>query len=219
MDNPTDSNIPAGIGGLESNAENPFGNTSERDGIAGAIDPDAARNAIGSNDVGNDFTAAIADTETGTSTGKKRGRKPGGTNKQPGERKDASLNINGVEKILYSLHAFAAIMVPELELDESESKKLAKAIEGVTDQYKLTLDPKVSAYIDLATVCGIIYGPRAVALYTRKKTEQKPMPFNRSSASVHPIRQPPEATAPRPQPSQEPAGFNPGTIIDGQPLK
>ena len=116
------------------------------------------------------------------------------------------------------MHAFASLVVPELAIDEGESKKLAKAIEGVTDQYKVTLDPKVAAYIDLATVCGMIYGPRAVAFYVRKSSEAKPAPRPQQpqTNNVHPIR--PEATPPRPQPTQAP-GFDPGRIIDGPPLQ
>lgn len=228
-----------GNGGLESDAGDTIGSVAASEPIAGAIDPDAARNLGSESEAGDDFTAAISDTLTGPGTAR-TGKRKYTKRKQQNAGQEAPLNINGVEKILYSLHAFASIAVPELAIDEGEAKKLAKAIEGVTNEYKVTLDPKVAAYIDLATVCGIIYGPRAVALYMRKKKEapvqnQPPRP----SATVHPIRpqpgpaqpgpafdpgkiidgEPLNPTPPRPQPSQAPAGpaFDPGKIIDGTP--
>jgi hypothetical protein len=213
----------AGISGPESNTGNANGSVTEHNGIAGAIDPDTARTSGSEGAASDDFAASFAEpagTGAGASTTnpgeprtKRKYTKRTQSGEQPNTRKEAPLNINGVEKILYSLHAFGSLVVPEMAIDETESKKLAKAIEGVTEQYKVTLDPKVAAYIDLATVCGMIYGPRAVAIYVRKSTEPKPQ---RPTATVHPIRPAPvpEATQARPQPMND-GGFTPGPIING----
>lgn len=218
----TDNTGNAGISGPESNTGNANGSVTEHNGTTGAIDPDAARASGSEGATSDDFAASFAEPAgtgagaSATNTGEprvKRAYRKRQTSEQPGTRKEAPLNINGVEKILYSLHAFGSLVVPEMAIDESESKKLAKAIEGVTEQYKVTLDPKVAAYIDLATVCGMIYGPRAVAIYVRKSSEPKPQ---RPTATVHPIRPAPvpEATQARPQPMND-GGFTPGPIING----
>lgn len=203
MDRDTDTISATGNVGLESIPENDNGSTAEPVRLTGAIDPDAAR-ATGDIGTGtDDFTAAFSDTGNGdasaelTPTGRIKRRR--GPNKQPREGKEASLNINGVEKILFSIHAVAAAITktPELELDESESKKLAKSIEGVTDQYKLTLDPKVAAYIDLVSTVGMIYGPRAVSIYVRRKAERAKLVQQNNTGNVTPIR--PEHVQPAPQ--------------------
>ena len=80
----------------------------------------------------------------------------------------------------------AILQVPELALDETEAKKLALAIEGVNEQYKIALDPKKAAWIDLVQVAGVIYGPRAVAFYIRKKAQARPLQFHRQAGPVRP---------------------------------
>lgn len=218
MDGSTDSSVQTGIGGPESNAGNDQSITPEHGGNAGAIDPDAARNAGATGTDGDDFAAAISDTPAASGTRQKRKytRRKSAEQSQAGS--DAPLNINGVEKILYSIHSVTAALlkVPELEIDAKEAKELASAIEGVTDQYKLTLDPKTAAWIDLGRAVGVIYGPRCVSFYMRKKIEAE---SRRPSATIHPIRpQAPQPAPPQPQPPQQQGpmpAFDPGKIIDG----
>lgn len=210
MDPITDTGSAPGTSGLEVVSAHDNGSSPEPIIVTGAIDPDAARTlgSVGADT--SDFLSDIGDTVADTGP---RARKPRGPNKrkQPQAGETAALNINGVEKILFSIHAVMAgvTATPELMLDESESKKLAKAIEGVTDQYKLTLDPKIAAYIDLATTLGMIYGPRGVAIYVRKKME-KAKPVQRAQeGNVTELR--PVVQTVRPQPNDSPFAFDPAT--------
>ncbi len=218
MDTNSDINVPPGTNGPESNPDAAIGNVAQFDRTTGAVDPDAARITGIENSGGDDFTASFAEEPRAASTTGKRKYTKRAKPQQPGERQEAPLNINGIEKILFSVHGVLAALtnVPELNLDESEAKKLAKSIEGVTDQYKLTLDPKVAAYIDLASTVSMIYGPRAFSYYLRKKTEgaQKPQPpVQPRNDNVTDIR---PATPPnRPQPEAIMPAFDPGKIING----
>lgn len=65
------------------------------------------------------------------------------------------------------------LQIPDLELDETEAKRLANAIQNVNSAYRVEFDPKKAALIDLATACGVIYGPRAVTLYMRSRNQNK----------------------------------------------
>ena len=52
---------------------------------------------------------------------------------------------------------------PEWEITEDEAAKLGKAVARVNAVYGgLVVSPKVSAWINLATVAGAIYGPRLI---------------------------------------------------------
>jgi hypothetical protein len=61
---------------------------------------------------------------------------------------------------------------PELMLDKEESDQLATAIRGVADQYTMTIDPKTIAWGNLLLVCGMVYGPRFIAIKNRTKKEK-----------------------------------------------
>lgn len=191
MDNLRDSSISTGIGGPEGNHDNGAARIDIPDnGITGAIDPvtaaDASFTPINDSGTTDDFAASFAEPAS-TGTGKRRGRKPGTRNKDAGEK--SAVNINGIEKILYSIHAVLAgiTKVPELELDEREAKDIANAIAGVSEQYMLTIDPKKAAWIDLARVVGVVYGPRGVSYYMRKKAEAAARPQPQTPGRQAPI--------------------------------
>lgn len=166
---------------------------------SGFIDPEIARATGGSlaSEPGEPTGSAPIG---GTGTGRGRGRPKGSRNKPgpgPAEAKqESSLNVNGIEKILYSLHAMGASLfsIPELEITEDEARRISKAIAGVSDQYKVMIDPRRAAQIDLVRELGTIYGSRAIAFYLRKKAEQA-KPINAA---------PQRAPAPPPAPSMAP---------------
>ena len=112
-------------------------------------------------------------TDTGNAP-RKRGRKPGSTNKPRTEKASAS-SVIGIEKLLFSIHAIAAagLKTPELELDDSEAKLLAQAATSVADHYNVTVDPKIVAWVGLIGVAGSIYGPRLATIKMRKDMEQR----------------------------------------------
>lgn len=174
--------------------------------IGGTIDPETAR-ATASGTI-----AAPGNSPTSSETAKRgpgRPRKDGNAPQAKSEKTgniEKSVNIDGIEKILFNLHLFAAtLVVPELALEEKEAKELARSIKAVNEQYKLTLDPKQAAWIDLMTTCGIIYGPRAVAIYLRKQTDKKAVPA--------PLMTPaPNTGGMKPPPQNPHFVFNPGKI-------
>lgn len=59
---------------------------------------------------------------------------------------------------------------PEWEITEDEAAKLGKAVARVNAVYGgLVVSPKVSAWINLATVAGAIYGPRVLVGVVKKE--------------------------------------------------
>ena len=183
------------------------------DGITPVYNPDAIRNSStatssadspADNASGPDIINPASDT-----TSPRRGRHPRnctcekciakarGLNSGPGighnsQAKAAPINVNGLEKIFFSIHSVLASLtgVEELEIDEAEAKQLSAAIAGVAEQYALTLDAKTVAYIELTRVLGVIYGPRAVSIYLRTR---KPKP-SKPQAVVTNIRPEPDKT-------------------------
>ncbi len=165
-------------------------------GIKGVIDPEVARAASG-----NDFTGASIeqpaaepgkrgrhkrDCECANCTAKRATSGSTAAAPETKNTKTKNLTVVGIDKILFSIHMFCAmtLQIPELVLKEDEAKQLSDAIRNVNEQFKIALDPKTAAYIELAQVAGIIYGPRAVAFYLRKKsTPPKTVAPNTSTVS------------------------------------
>ncbi len=118
---------------------------------------------------------------------KRRGRQPGSTN----SKKSPSLDINGVEAILFSAHALLAGIskTPELVLDKDESKMLAKGISDVSRHYDVSTTQKTMDIANLVMVAGMIYGSRMIAIRARKSEERK----NRPERSAAPIAAAPTA--------------------------
>ena len=121
-------------------------------------------------EVGSASYASTGEYRTG-----RRGRKPGSKNK-PRTEKQAATDLSG---LLLSTHMMlAAFMhVEELELDESEAKRLGDAVNKVQALYDMPIiDPKVMAWINLGLVgCGV-YGPRYAAFRIRKRKEKTAKP-------------------------------------------
>src|ERR1035437_2833814 len=107
-------------------------------------------------------------------TRKRRGRPAGSTNK--GERASKKGNLGGLEQILLSLHMMAGafFQAPELALAPDEAKAMADAAATVAGLYHHTLDPRMMAWVNLAMVCGGIYGTRIIVIRARLKSEVKP---------------------------------------------
>lgn len=113
---------------------------------------------------------------TGSESGnapKRRGRKPGSKNGTKAEAKSKP-DISGLETILFSVHlALGAVTkTPELALDISEARELAKAAAAVQSHYETVIDPKLMAWAQLLIVAGGIYTPRFIAISVRTKKER-----------------------------------------------
>lgn len=169
-----------------------FGNAVIVGGIAGDSDgADSADNSTASAVAdgpiiidpsavtGDDGPAAVDSTEPAR---KRRGRKPGSVS----SKKTSSLDINGVENILYSIHTMLAAMtsVPEWQLDKSEARMLAEASASVAAHYDVSASAKTIAWTNLIMVAGTVYGTRIIAIRARNKKDKPP----RSPASVQELR-------------------------------
>lgn len=180
---------------------------------------------IETGDTINGIKLASADTAgTGTGTGSgadepgawgfradgtprnKPGRKPGaGTGSGPRASKSAgkkanasSSSVNGLEKILFSIHAIIAVKgkIPELAIDAQEANMMARAINDVQEFYGLEVSEKVTIWVNLVTALGTVYAPRFVSISVRKSREKK-HPESKPSATVTPINAK-AAQAPKP---------------------
>lgn len=105
----------------------------------------------------------FAETNEPTS-GAKRGRKP-----------KADRNLQGVEQVLLATHMMLATVTghPELILDKQEGHILAEALANLGDHYKIKLDGKTGAIMGLVYAIGIVYGPRAVVIGAKIRSDRK----------------------------------------------
>jgi hypothetical protein len=73
------------------------------------------------------------------------------------------------------MHAIiaAAVNVPELELDQSEADRLAKALGDIAKHHPTVINPRVADYVHLATALGVVYGPRVMAIRHRRAKEKQ----------------------------------------------
>ena len=164
-------------------AGNDDGNTGSIPGLV-IVDPA---------DIGGDSTGSGSGND-GNSAGeprKRRGRKPGsGSTRSP---KAQALDINGVEKILFSAHAILASLTktPELMMDHTEAAELSKAIGSVARHYDVTASAKTVDIANLVMVAGMIYGSRIIAIRARKGKEKKersaPTPSNTDGVITFPF--------------------------------
>jgi len=153
---------------------------------------------------GDIFDAGTDRATGGFAQPKRRGRPLGSKNRNDTPAKTPQNIAENLERLLLSVHLMgaAALASPELELEESEAKKLASAIREVSKFYPVTLDPKRLALLELGTVAMMVYGTRGVAIYRRVKTEVKP----KAPLQVMPNRPAPktaQATAPVREPEKQ----------------
>jgi len=150
---------------------------------------------VGTDDTGSggvDSPATIAGIAIEQpATAKRRGRPPGsgkpGSNgttagKTAGKsasQKASPASVTGIEKLLFSIHAMAAAMIaPELAINDDEAKLLAGALADVGMHYGDNIDPRAVAWVGLIGTVGQIYGTRFFAWKIRKANESKRAPEN-----------------------------------------
>lgn len=108
---------------------------------------------------------------------KRRGRKPGSAPAAPRKgRAEKALDLTATEGLLLSIHAMGAALLqePAIGLTQPEAKKLAEAISVVQSHYPTAaLDPKVMAWIGLASTAAFVYGPRAAVVIAKRKAPKK----------------------------------------------
>jgi hypothetical protein len=123
---------------------------------------------------------------------KRRGRPPGsgksaGVKTSSAKPKAVPTSLDGIEKILLSLHMMGASMlnVPELMLSEKEASDLSEAIARVAALYDFGASEKTLAWTNLAVCMGGMYGTRFFAFNLRMKAEAEA-----KKAKVQPISGP-----------------------------
>lgn len=205
--------IAGGIAKSESERDGKSGKSGRTNfkseiGNKGFVEPSLARTTAGTADAAADAGSAPSTGDTpeyvppeqpAVKRGRGRPRKDGST-AAPREKEARNLNVNGIEKILFSIHLIAAkgLDVPELLLDDKEAKELAEAIRKVNQHYAVMLTPKQEAMLELISVAGSIYMPRGIAFYLRKSAEAKPV------RNIKPIDDN--------EPHIDPKGFDPTNI-------
>ena len=130
------------------------------------IDPASAVSSGNAERGGSDNSSASG----GGSTGKRRGRKPGSTNKA----KTASVDLGSVEALLMAIHTGLSVITkaPEFELTREEAHKIAEAGTRVSRHYNMQATAKSIDIANLAIVLGTAYGSRFMAMRMRREMER-----------------------------------------------
>lgn len=157
--------------------------------------------------------AGSAGTDRSDDAPRRRGRKPGSTNKA----KVSSATLSNLETILLSTSLGLAVVAENkyVALDDGEAKALADGIRGVARHYPLLAgrSEKFQDWANLIIVAGTVVGSKVAR--ARQETQQPTRaavappptvsaPVPRSpSATVHPIPSPPMPRIPaQPAPGQ-----------------
>lgn len=80
-----------------------------------------------------------------------------------------------------------ALRTPEAALAPGEAEALAQAIATVSEHYDVTgvIPPETAAWLNLAQVAGLIYGPRLFAVRARKAAERAAANTQEFTANGH----------------------------------
>lgn len=96
----------------------------------------------------------------GASKAKKSSKQSGGV---------SSAQLMGIHQMLF---VFTGQQFPEIQLHETEANMLAESINGVCEQYDLSIDGKTGAFLQLAGTAAMIYAPRYLAIRSRMAAAQ-----------------------------------------------
>lgn len=136
----------------------------------------------------------------------KGGRSASGGTTRP-RKASTSLDITGVQAVLYSTHAAIAGATGSAvwALSDGEAKSLAQAIIELERQYPTQIDPRALAWINLFGVAGAIYGTRLFAMRMEGMARRAARPERSAPA---PQSAPPPSATPGPHPADvnSPAG-------------
>lgn len=88
--------------------------------------------------------------------------------------------------MLLTVHVAAAgvLKTPELALEPSEARQLAKALDDVNKAFPTNVDPRLVVVLNATAVAAMIYGPRIVAVADRHKRERAERGRGRQTADV-----------------------------------
>lgn len=136
------------------------------DGEIGIVDPISIVTSDRGSDGGSYGNNGGAGRKPRSDKGKKRG---------PRNKAEVQAYISSLGSVLYLIHSTLSEVTrtPELELSEDEAKNVAKAAEELASQYEIVASEKQKAWFQFLTVCGAVYGTRAIAIAKRKSNEKK----------------------------------------------
>lgn len=102
-----------------------------------------------------------------------------------------SLELKDLDSLIMIAHFTCAriLEIPELELTQEESERLAEATRKVAKHYAVSLDPKRMALVELLFTAGGVYGPRVIGYVKRTGTAKRASP--QSPPQVQPTAEPP----------------------------
>lgn len=129
-------------------------------GDSGTIDP-ATIAGPGNAQIGETIQSGV----------KKRGRPKGW---KPATAKAATstpLDVNGLNKLIYSVHDIlaTATKIPEIKLDEDESLKLSQSTVDLAKHYNIAVSEKTMAWSNFIATIGAVYGTRLAAVINEKR--------------------------------------------------
>lgn len=169
-----------GIGGTENEIGNTVVNPADN-----AIRDDAGAIIIDPAAVTEPGSGSTSDNSTGDAP-KRRGRKPGSRNSA---KAAGSLDVNGVEAILFSTHQLLASLAqtPEMAIDKMEANTLAIGIANVARHYDMGATQKSLDWANLISVVGMVYGTRIYAIRARVAQEKAKNAGNGLERPIHTI--------------------------------
>ena len=108
---------------------------------------------------------------------KKRGRKPGNTNK-----KSTILSAEKIGRQIFGLHMMLDVAFPGTAISQEKASMLGESIREVMDAYDITIDEKVTSLIGLAATVAIVEVPvalkvRSILLERSKSAKVKARPL------------------------------------------
>ena len=139
---------------------------------------------VGESDgIANEFVERVEIIEQPTKS--KRGRKSGSGNNggnptstgtatsRAKSKKTLVIDRAKFAKQVVGAHAFAAHLFTSqlLLIDDREGELLANSLVDVMEQYDLSINPKISAWVGLLAASAMVYGPRVIMLNKMKQAE------------------------------------------------
>lgn len=157
---------------------------------------DAGADAGSTGDAGADGSAVDPSIYTVREPGK-RGRHPNGcncercaakrsgglgqsepvrtTSSKSGKQKTAPLAVETFGKQIVGAHAIAALLLksPIIAINDVQGQELAIAIKDLAAQYDIKPNPKTMAWIKMAGVSAMVYGPKLMLVAQAQKLERE----------------------------------------------
>jgi hypothetical protein len=146
------------------NGENSIGDTERSSGSIGIVEIDPEQL--------DDYIAG--DTSDGSNssstTGKRRGRKPGSTNRKSAAKKAQ----DSIAPFVLMVHTMLAAKVPEMLLTPDEAERVSSAYIDFCEHHDIpVLSAKRMSEINLISMIFTVYGTRIVAIRSRMKEDAK----------------------------------------------